>query len=306
MMTRAEYKSYLYLTDTPRLFKGRKRLTNTYVLYHANCSDGFGAAYAAWNKLGDDAEYIPVTYGEDPPDMEDGSDVYIVDFSYPRSVLEAMAVDQNFVVVLDHHKTAKKELGPLMAGGTHEMRNLRVRFSEMCSGATMTWRYFFGATPIPQLLRYVEDRDLWKWDMRFSWQVNAAISSYYFDFEVWEQLEMKAAPMFPEKLFDEGAAIIRYQQRLIERIAAERYLLDLEPNSVEEVPVVNTSVLQSEVCHYLLAQYPDCPYVAAYWEKDGERTWSLRSQGEYDVSELAAKHGGGGNENTAGFRERTW
>ena len=27
------------------------------VLYHANCADGFGAAWAAWQKLGDDADY---------------------------------------------------------------------------------------------------------------------------------------------------------------------------------------------------------------------------------------------------------
>lgn len=29
------------------------------VIYYANCADGFGAAFAAWTKLGDDAEYVP-------------------------------------------------------------------------------------------------------------------------------------------------------------------------------------------------------------------------------------------------------
>ena len=27
------------------------------VIYHASCADGFGAAFAAWLKLGDDAEH---------------------------------------------------------------------------------------------------------------------------------------------------------------------------------------------------------------------------------------------------------
>ena len=32
------------------------------VIYHANCTDGFGAAFAAWLKLGDEAEYLPMEY----------------------------------------------------------------------------------------------------------------------------------------------------------------------------------------------------------------------------------------------------
>jgi hypothetical protein len=34
-------------------------LTDTVVIYHADCRDGFGAAYAAWKKFGDNASYIP-------------------------------------------------------------------------------------------------------------------------------------------------------------------------------------------------------------------------------------------------------
>ncbi len=33
------------------------------VLYHADCNDGFAAAYAAWVALGEDEEYVPVKYG---------------------------------------------------------------------------------------------------------------------------------------------------------------------------------------------------------------------------------------------------
>src|SRR3970040_843082 len=62
------------------------------ILYHANCYDGFGAAWSAWLKLeGLDAprqhDYIPVLYGDPPPDGLDGQDIVIVDFSYPRDIL---------------------------------------------------------------------------------------------------------------------------------------------------------------------------------------------------------------------------
>src|SRR3989338_9515798 len=40
----------------------------TAILYHANCPDGFGGAYAAWKKFGDSAEYIPVKHGKPIPE----------------------------------------------------------------------------------------------------------------------------------------------------------------------------------------------------------------------------------------------
>ena len=49
------------------------------VLYHAYCADGFGAAWAAWQKLGDDADYLPVRHGNPPPTLPEGASVYIPD-----------------------------------------------------------------------------------------------------------------------------------------------------------------------------------------------------------------------------------
>ena len=33
------------------------------VIYHADCTDGFGAAYSAWKQLGNRAEYYPCKHG---------------------------------------------------------------------------------------------------------------------------------------------------------------------------------------------------------------------------------------------------
>ena len=43
----------------------------TVVLYHANCHDGFGGAFAAWKKFGDAADYVPMRYGMAIPDDVD-------------------------------------------------------------------------------------------------------------------------------------------------------------------------------------------------------------------------------------------
>jgi len=47
----------------------------TKVLYHFGCNDGFAAAYCAWTVLGDSAEYIGVSYGEDAPTINEGDRV---------------------------------------------------------------------------------------------------------------------------------------------------------------------------------------------------------------------------------------
>lgn len=40
------------------------------IIYHGpGCMDGFTAAWVAWLRLGDGADYEPAAYGEAPPDV---------------------------------------------------------------------------------------------------------------------------------------------------------------------------------------------------------------------------------------------
>jgi hypothetical protein len=78
------------------------------VIYHDNCADGFGAAWACWMRWRNACQYVPASYGQAPPYAEvAGKNVLIVDFSYRRSVLEEIGGQAASVVILDHHKTAK-------------------------------------------------------------------------------------------------------------------------------------------------------------------------------------------------------
>ena len=89
------------------------------VLYHAECSDGFGAAWALWKKF-PSASFLPVKHGHPPPqDLKDRR-VVIVDFSYARPILEAMASETKELLVLDHHITAERTLE--MTGWGKSMR----------------------------------------------------------------------------------------------------------------------------------------------------------------------------------------
>lgn len=87
------------------------------VIYHANCADGFGAAFAAWLKLGDEAEYLPMDYNQiknanDLPSVK-GREVYILDFSLPLDIMLYILAESSKLVWLDHHISSQPLLAEL-------------------------------------------------------------------------------------------------------------------------------------------------------------------------------------------------
>lgn len=256
-----------------------------YVLYHSNCYDGFGAAYAAWKVMGNDAKYIPVSYGAPPPDMPDAALIYIVDFSYFPEVLLEMS-QKAIVTVIDHHKTAEERLKDLkMPGGT-------VIFDMSKSGALLTWEYFHKDKPVPELIKHISDRDLWKFEMPGSKEVHSALVSYPFDFEVWDKFDV-------EKLKEEGVTCERFEKSVVDKICKGVFMRKVDAYTV---PVVNTTQSWSEVGHELLQRFPEAPFVASFTVFDDQIMWSLRSRKDFDVSAIAKKYGGGGHAQAAGFK----
>src|SRR3989454_3694560 len=98
------------------------------VLYHSDCTDGFGAAWAIWKRY-PSAEFIPADHGLPPPVSCAGRRVVIVDFAYPRPILEEMAEEAMELQVLDHHITAKEALKGLRSEERRVGKECRSRWS---------------------------------------------------------------------------------------------------------------------------------------------------------------------------------
>src|SRR5438128_5239442 len=82
---------------------------NRLVIYHGpECWDGFCGAWLIHRFMPGPTDFHPAQYGEPPPDVR-GRDVMVLDFSYPRDLLERMAAEANSFVVLDHHETAQTD-----------------------------------------------------------------------------------------------------------------------------------------------------------------------------------------------------
>lgn len=78
-----------------------------YVIYHDKCTDGFGAAWVAWQKFNTSAIYLPLNHYDPIPEFSDNSEIYILDFCFSKDVLVDLAKSHK-VVVLDHHQSAHK------------------------------------------------------------------------------------------------------------------------------------------------------------------------------------------------------
>lgn len=261
-------------------------MKNPLCIYHGNCADGFTSAWVVRKALGDDVQFHAGIYQNPPPDVE-GKDVLLVDFSYKRTVLEQIRERAASVIILDHHKTAEADL--------KDLPGVVSVFDMNRSGARITWDWFFPNTEPPKLLLHVEDRDLWRFALRKTREIQASVFAYPYEFKVWDFL--MGADM--EQLAVEGEAIERKHFKDIRELVSvvtRRMII-----GGHEVPIANLPYTLTSDAGHLLAK--GNPFAGCYWDTPEGRVFSLRSTDEgMDVSEIAKQYGGGGHRNASGFR----
>lgn len=262
------------------------------VIYHANCRDGFAAAWAAWKKFGDhDTVYVAASHGENPSERSvAGSEVLFLDFSYPREKMIAMHSVAKSLIVLDHHKTAAADLAGLPFA-TFDMNR---------SGAGMAWDTLHPNVERPWIISYVEDRDLWRFKLPHSKQINAWIGACKMDnFHDMTVL----ANAGPNDAAHAGACVLAYVDSYISDMAQHARHVDFEGH---RIPVVNAPFVSISELLGSLAE--SAPFSLGWFQRgDGMYAYSLRSRGPggVDVSEIAKRYGGGGHKNAAGFQSKT-
>lgn len=273
----------------------------TLCIYHGNCADGFGAAWVVRHRLGEDnVEFIAGHYGMPAPDVADRI-VIIVDFSFPLETLMSMAQQARAVLVLDHHKTAAEALTGLDSAPLHyhawsdTLPKLSAVFDMNRSGAGLTWDFFFPDYQRPPLINHIEDRDLWRFKIEGTREIQANLFSYPYDFEVWDELMQQPI----EVAVAAGVAIERKHHKDVAELVAgskRRMLI-----AGHDVPVANLPYIHSSDAGHLMAQGE--PFAACYQDTTEHRYFSLRSTEQgIDVGEIAKQYGGGGHRNAAGFK----
>jgi nanoRNase/pAp phosphatase (c-di-AMP/oligoRNAs hydrolase) len=258
------------------------------IYYHKNCDDGFGGAWAAWLKFGDDAQYTAI--GHDDPllaanTISANDTIILIDISLPNIALQDISVKAKSVTILDHHKTAKEDFQNL------QLNNISAVFNMEKSGAMLAWEHFHPNTPAPLLVRHIQDSDLWIFRLPRTKQIMAGLRSYRRDFSTWNSLET-------EQLADEGDPILRSIDQQVMNLVARAEIITIAGH---DIPVVNSALHGSEIGHALLDHYPKADFAAIFYVSKSRVHWSLRSRRDFDISTIAKSFGGGGHPTAAGF-----
>jgi oligoribonuclease NrnB/cAMP/cGMP phosphodiesterase (DHH superfamily) len=266
------------------------------VLYHGRrCPDGFGAALAAWLYYGDRAEYVGLDHGDvqsvdDLPALE-GRAVYILDFSFSADILTVMDQRAAKLVMLDHHKSAAEKLTGFAC------RCGVVHFDMNKSGARLAWEFFHPNEPVPALLQYVEDRDIWKWEFPQSAAFLSALDMEGQDFARWAEIARFGADQL-DAFTERGRAMDEKFRKMAKDIAEGAQPLVF--NGIEGLMVNAPGMFHSLVGDILSAKTGT---FALMWSASDKGVKAgLRSQRNFDCIALAESMGGGGHAQACGFR----
>lgn len=283
-------------------------------IYHDKCADGFTSAWAVYKAFGDEVDFFGGVHQNPPPDVK-GRDVIMVDFSYKRPVIDEMAAVASSILILDHHKTAEADLAPFVGTaidstlceewqrsklGDPTARKVNALFDMTRSGALITWEFFHPGRPVPNIVQYVSDRDLWQFKLPLSREVNAYIFAHEYTFRNWNYLDAATRDhMGVQHVGDMGGAIEKkHHKDVAELTAAFKRRMMIGGHEVWAANIPYT--LTSDAGHLMAMGEP---FAACYWDTPEGRVFSLRSTDEgLDVSEIAKQYGGGGHRNASGFR----
>ena len=258
------------------------------VLYHKGCTDGFGAAWAAWKKFGKKADYIAIDPSLLPEKPVKSKTIYVLDSSLNKSDLLRLRKADHDVIVLDHHQSNKDNFR-FASGGLFDIKH---------SGSVLAWKYFHPNKKTPRLFKHIEDWDLWRYKLPETKEAGAFIDLIPFNLSAWN----KFVPAFENSksrkvMIGKGKIILDYEDKLLKTLVKNVEIVKFEGY---KTLALNSPFLESQLGHLLWKKMP--PIGIVWRQKRGLYTFSLRSNSKVDVSKLAARYGGGGHRASAGFR----
>lgn len=295
------------------------------VVYHDKCCDGKMSAAVArhfLNKCSIKTEYRAHDYNNEKQVEElfrfaqdkPINRIFIVDFSFPTNVLNALAMNCEQVVVLDHHASAIDKIQ------INELRsNVVCILDREFAGCMLTWRYFSNNKltyeEFPKPVKLVGVRDLWldRWQMRWP-EAKALYASLttkpleYFNQLLDDYLEFTPGT-FREKLIDKALAEGKVALKVLDelRLANLSTAVDLKIEyPVGETPrhlLVQLNYLPYQVIseHAELVKHEyDCVITANLVNEDTVKLSFRSKDGWAKPLALYLNENGGGHANAAG------
>lgn len=283
---------------------------NILVLYHDNCLDGLGSAAIAYSKLGDDADYIPVQYGQYNKLQEQLKvickdtkyvTIYMLDFCFTyEEMIDLFKHYCTTMYILDHHEGAKDTLKLLESYA----ENTLVLYDINKSGVGITWDYFYPEYELMPILAHIQDRDLWKFELAGTKEICEALYSRLiipWDIKAWDKIIMWPTNSYGYlELKQVGDILVKHKQQRINSIIDSKSYGDASKYIIVNAP----SDIASELGNAIANKFSKPALIWSYNYGLDKYIFSVRSNDSCSITalEIAKANGGGGHKHAAGFR----
>jgi nanoRNase/pAp phosphatase (c-di-AMP/oligoRNAs hydrolase) len=294
-----------------------------YVIFHKGCLDGFSGYFVAHNtgKIDKNATvWQDVPSATRVPKGIEGKDVLIIDVAYKKEVLEEIFRLASSVVFIDHHVSIKEDVEELYEK-YKDKTNIKIKYDERHSGATLTWKFFHKREQAPLFLKYIEDQDTGKWEYEntkpfiYALHANYHLSIESKSLNKWARLLNK---QYVLEMIEQGKYMQMYNEHLV-NINLPRHSLHSFPS--KDVLDHLDGALDMEIGQYTVAVYNgfNCPSVTdlakealkrmenvdfcLFWIYNIPREMyivSLRSR-DTDITPITKAFGGGGHTYAGAF-----
>ena len=298
-------------------------------MFHKNCPDGYGALAGVVYKLSisklsyaenkdliftEDEDFfaIPINHSTDFTRLREilnhytpySFSIYMVDIFIP-GIYEVLLEHANVkkLTVIDHHKTTEEFLKKTIPENVKDKMEIFINHKR--SAAALVWEILNGF--VPEVIKYIEDRDIWKWEFPDSKYVLTALDAKVFNVlkpnEIVERL-LELVKYFPkDELEREGKAMIEFKDSVIKMLIKNNLHYIILPSG-HRLPAINSPTFQSDIGNEIAKLYPEgigCVYTISPSEEGVYVKCSIRSiNGK--AREVAEANGGGGHDNAAGCR----
>jgi oligoribonuclease NrnB/cAMP/cGMP phosphodiesterase (DHH superfamily) len=289
------------------------------VIFHGPCSDGVSALWCSdlyLKNVGYNYEPIQCRAGSDPEgDFKDKRILFVDLCPSFQFIIDNCLNEKNKVkklTILDHHKSAI-DMYRENESVLQTIDNLEIEMDPDRAGCQIAWDYFFEdnreiKTTRPWFIDYVGDRDLWKWLLPNSKEINAAL----FENNLIDPSNLnKLTDLLTEpenkiqNLLAQGKIILQLQKRELD-IGLSKALITEFKHKEKTYKIWlggNISMsLRSELGNLLVnKKFPDgtMPDFAAIWVYDPKSNeWWISFRGgdqSPDLSIIARELGGGGH-----------
>tara|TARA_B100000959_G_C14941653_1_gene608072 strand:- start:794 stop:1654 length:861 start_codon:yes stop_codon:yes gene_type:complete len=265
-------------------------------IYHKDCPDGITAAAVLLRKF-PEIELFSLSHSFNEDDLLPildvvipGSEVYFVDCAL--GVEKFLSKDIN-VFVIDHHMGLKDSLDKL--ANKHE--SLTYVFDNDKSGASLAWSYFFPDEELPEVIKHVEDVDLWR--LQYGDDTKYVSNYLSVNINTPEQMLDFIETGDIEKIKEKGKIMSDYSDVQIDRFFDNAEKIQLKIGEYI-VPAYNIPMMYKSGLGNKLSEKED-KAVALFAITGDKVKVSFRSKDKHSPSsmELAKNLGGGGHRNAA-------